>query len=605
MSKSPVELRIRSLVILGSLLMVLLTGIVAAASLSGLQRVAESNLVALHRRSEMADLRMLQLYVKNMYSYQSDYINTGDPVSLQGFLNTVLPLQEFRQKIRASIETEDARLNMNIISRQIDEYIALFTDEIVPARQREDDDALQVLTAQSQELIAQMDPFIQNMIAEYENRATEADQTAENTRTQTTLIVVGLSVVVGIIGLVSGILLARALSNSARQILLASEKVRQSEAALLESERFLNNIIENIPSIIFVKEAESLHYIKLNRAFELIFGVRDELLGKSDQEVWPHENIEAFRRADHEVLNSQKTVEVAEEIVTSTVLGERLFHTKKIPIFDENNVPRFILGISEDITERKRAEDEIHSLNAELEQRVLQRTRQLELSNRELESFAYSISHDLRTPLRAIEGYSHILLEEYSEGLDSQGQQYFERIRTNIKRMAQLIDDLLNMSRITRQQLEFKNVDLCLLGQESLKLLKETQPERDVEVHFPPSLMVYADPGLMRIVMDNLLGNAWKYTANCPKAVIDIGTFMEDGHPVYYMRDNGAGFDMAYAGNLFKPFHRLHKPEEYEGSGIGLAVVQRVIHRHGGRIWAVGAVDQGATFYFTLNTFVG
>ncbi len=237
---------------------------------------------------------------------------------------------------------------------------------------------------------------------------------------------------------------------------------------------------------------------------------------------------------------------------------------------------------------------------AELERRVKERTSQLEAANKELEAFSYSVSHDLRAPLRAIDGFSHVLLEDYSQRLDAEGQDYLSRVRQNCQRMAQLIDDMLDLSRVTRSEIIRRNVDLAVLAKEVVSVLQAADPDRQVEWMLPTQMQVEADENLMRIVLENLLGNAWKFTRRQPQPRIELGEQREGARRVFFVRDNGAGFDMTYVGKLFKAFQRLHSAGEFEGTGIGLAIVQRIIHRHGGRIWAEGRVGQGATFFFTL-----
>ena len=263
--------------------------------------------------------------------------------------------------------------------------------------------------------------------------------------------------------------------------------------------------------------------------------------------------------------------------------------------------------LEKQIAERKRAEEEVvqaklklEEANRTLEDRVQERTTALQASNHELESFSYSVSHDLRAPLRSINGFSQALLEDYNGKLDATGKNYLERVRAASQRMAQLIDDMLQLSRLTRGEMTYEPVDMSQLVQSIVSELKGRQPERRVDFVIKEELVAKGDARLLRVALENLLGNAFKFTGMHPSAVIEFGSVPHNGKPAYYVRDDGAGFDMVYADKLFGAFQRLHEATEFEGTGIGLATVQRIIHRHGGLIWAESAVEKGATFYFTL-----
>jgi PAS domain S-box-containing protein len=246
--------------------------------------------------------------------------------------------------------------------------------------------------------------------------------------------------------------------------------------------------------------------------------------------------------------------------------------------------------VARDISERKRAED------------ALARAKETaEAASRELEAFSYSVAHDLRAPLRGIDGFSQALLEDHTAMLDEEGREHLRRVRESAQRMAELIDDLLELSRVTRSELRRERVDLTALAQAAAARLRRAEPDRAVELTVSSGLSGSGDPRLLAIVLENLLGNAWKFTGKRAKARIEFGQSDDNGHSVYYVRDDGVGFDMAYAEQLFGVFQRLHGQREFEGTGIGLATVQRIIRRHGGRVWAEGEVDRGATFYFTLG----
>jgi signal transduction histidine kinase len=252
------------------------------------------------------------------------------------------------------------------------------------------------------------------------------------------------------------------------------------------------------------------------------------------------------------------------------------------------------------VSGRREVEARLQRVNEELEGRVLERTAQLEAANKELESFSYSVSHDLRAPLRSIDGFSQALIEDYGDRLDETATGYLNRVRAATQRMGLLVDDLLNLSRVTRSEMRRQTVDLSSFAKAIAGELRRQSPERSAEFVIQDGIGASGDPALLRSVMENLLENAWKFTSKHNDSRIEFGSVRENGNMAYFVRDNGAGFDMAYADKLFGAFQRLHSVSEYKGTGIGLATVQRIIHRHGGRVWATGEVGKGATFYFTL-----
>ena len=255
-----------------------------------------------------------------------------------------------------------------------------------------------------------------------------------------------------------------------------------------------------------------------------------------------------------------------------------------------------------DITERKAAEEKLHRLNAELEERVTSRTLALENANRELDAFSYSVAHDLRAPLRAINGFSSLVVEANRNKLDADSASYLARIQASALNMTQMIDDLLDLAHVSRREMHMADFDLSALASHAAAALAQAHPGRDIHLTVQTELRAHGDARLVRIALDNLLANAWKFTGHVGAACIEVGQTRQTGETVYFVRDNGAGFDMLYASKLFGPFQRLHGQQEFEGTGIGLSIVQRICLRHGGRVWGEGKVGQGATFYFTLGT---
>lgn len=322
--------------------------------------------------------------------------------------------------------------------------------------------------------------------------------------------------------------------------------------------------------------------------------------------------LEVFVQAVHEEDRQYVLDAVAEAIgaqvpyaadyrVRSSDHGFRWVSARGSATYDATGAPRMFSGVLVDITERKQMEQLLANTNEVLEQRVQARTAELEALNAELESFNYSVSHDLRAPVRGIEGFSQLLLEDCADELGESGKHYVSRIRTAVTRMGGLIDALLDLSRLSRTKIVPQSLDMSPLAASVIEDLREREPQREVLVCIEENLKVVGDRMLLRIVLENLLGNAWKFTKFTPEARIEVRRCVEDDAMVFVIQDNGAGFDMAYANKLFEPFQRLHTPTEFEGTGIGLATVQRIIHKHGGRIWAESEPGQGACFYFTLK----
>jgi PAS domain S-box-containing protein len=537
----------------------------------------------------------------------------------------------------------------------------------------------------------------------------------------------------------------------------AEDTLAARTAELEDTAQFLTVLLEMAPVGLFVKEAENLRFARWNRANEAIIGLTAaEVLGKTDYDFFPKQEADYFVAIDRGVLASPAVLDVPEEQVHTTHAGVRTLHTRKVRILGADGRPKYLLGVSEDITERKRSEAALRraaadtevtsailrslnatpdvtgafsgvadglriitgcervslivldedrqwftitaldrprselglkahfrltdtsaasdilagrphltlSLRAEgdypIEQQLLlagyearlvlplslggqvlgslnlawlapiqpadlplsrlyqitdavalamersrlwvetqQRAAELESANHELEAFSYSVSHDLRAPLRSINGFSHVLMEAYGATLPEEGQQYLQRVMGAGERMTQLIDDLLRLSRVTRTELQSELVDLSATARDIFVGLRAESGSRHVEEVVADDLTVWGDAQLLRVALENLIGNAWKFTRQQPLARIEFGR-TADAQAAFFVRDNGAGFDMTYAHKLFGAFQRLHTETEFPGTGIGLAIVRRVIHRHGGRVWAESAPGQGASFFFTL-----
>ena len=375
---------------------------------------------------------------------------------------------------------------------------------------------------------------------------------------------------------------------------------KTTEQMLLRERSLLRCLIDSIPDLIFFKDRESV-YLGCNKAFEGYVGLKEEeIVGRTDLDLFPREAGESFRDMDRKMLAEGRSWQ-NDEWIKYPDGRDVLLDTLKTPFFGADGQILGLIGISRNITSRKQAEKEIQALNTELEQRVRERTAQLEAANKELETFSFSVSHDLRAPLRHIDGFSRALLEDCAEQLDAAGKEHLLRLRQAGQRMAQLIDDLLMLSKVSRLDINRQPVNLSRMAQVITLELKQSKPERQVTARIEEDVTVNGDARLLRILMENLLANAWKYTGKRQDALIEFGAVYENGENVYFVRDNGVGFDMSYADKLFAPFQRLHRYDEFEGTGVGLATVQRIVHRHGGRIWAESSVGSGATFYFTLS----
>lgn len=343
---------------------------------------------------------------------------------------------------------------------------------------------------------------------------------------------------------------------------------------------------------------------------EVIFGGDVErILGYASSELtgglaqWEQlmhpDDLPAFHAERARVVTTQRPFKL-EYRVRHRNGSELVFQDNGYPLINSEGRISSIVGFRVDITARKRDEEKIRQMHNELEQRVTERTSELQFANREMEAFCYSISHDLRAPLRSIRGYSEIILQDFAEGLDHQVVEYLQRACDSTSRMNQLLDDLLRLSVISRGDLQREEVDLADIAKKAVNDFKSADPQRRVNFNLGAGLTVCGDTRLLQIALANLLSNAWKFTGKRPEAVIEFDSAEKNGERVFHVRDNGEGFNMEWRHRLFGVFERLHAAKDFPGTGIGLAIVQRIIHRHGGRVWAESKPNEGATFYFTL-----
>jgi PAS domain S-box-containing protein len=367
---------------------------------------------------------------------------------------------------------------------------------------------------------------------------------------------------------------------------------KRAEDALKESQKRLRMIITNVKDYAVITLDPQGLVTSWHGAARRIKGYRsEEIMGKHLSIFYLPEEV-AIGKPTIELETAKKSGRFEDDGWRVRKDGSQFWANVIVtPLQDQSGGVRGFLKITRDTTEKRKAEQEL-----------VRRSAELEAANKELESFSYSVSHDLRAPLRGIEGFSQALQEDYASVLDATGKNYLGRIRAGTRRMGVLIDDLLNLARVTRAEMHRENIDLSKMASDVAKELQAAEPDRHVTVKVGKGLAVDGDNRLVRVALQNLLGNAWKFTSKRPDARIEFGSLRSNGSKAYFVRDNGAGFDQAYAARLFGAFQRLHSMDEFPGTGIGLATVQRIIHRHGGKVWAEGAVNLGATIYFTLES---
>lgn len=367
-----------------------------------------------------------------------------------------------------------------------------------------------------------------------------------------------------------------------------------------ETNARLGRILDESLNEIYIFDSTDFRFLRVNRGAKENMGYReDELYLKHAYDIKPEFDKESFAETVGPLLRGE-----IEELNFETIHQRKDGTTYPVDVhlqISRSETPFVFVAIILDISERKEVERKLHEYREHLEEMVEERTHNLTAVNRELESFCYSVSHDLRAPLRSIDGFSQALLEDFGDDMDAAANDYLGRVRSSTQRMGQLIDDLLKLSRVVRSDMSKSLVDIAELAKGVRMQLCDAYPDRNVEFVVNGDMCVHADGRLILAMLENLIGNAWKFTAKKDCARIELGMEYQDGRKVYYIKDNGAGFDESYVHKLFEPFQRLHSMQEYEGTGVGLATVQRIVRRHGGEVWAKGKVDHGATVYFTLG----
>ena len=374
-----------------------------------------------------------------------------------------------------------------------------------------------------------------------------------------------------------------------------------AEQALRDSEKRYRTLISALTSVVWIANRSGEFTTEQSSWATYTGQTEDEYRGTGWRRAFQAEDRQAIERIWKQGMDSKQALECEARLWHATSARYHIVSLRAQPVLDTQEEIHEWVGTVTDIDDRRRAEDEIRRLNAELEERVKERTAQLQEANRELEAFSYSVSHDLRAPLRAIDGFSQAIMEDFAAKVDEVMRGYLTRIRSATLRMGQLIEDLLNLSRIARWDLVPLDVNLSDMARQIVNDLRQREPERKVDVSIWEDIVAHGDPRLLRVAFENLLGNAWKFTSKTAEPRIEFGVMRDGEKAVLFVRDNGAGFEMAYADKLFGAFQRLHGTNEFPGTGIGLATVQRIIHRHGGRIWCHGQPGKGAVFFFTVG----
>lgn len=573
-------------VVMGFAAALLMLCLVSIISIRSTRALVSQNQLEGDAFDELLHMTDLVSRLKDAETGQRGYLLTGEERYLQPYRDALAGLDADLKSLRQSgSNNPELRERLNRIEPLIRQKLAELEQTITLRREGGYDAAIAVVkTDKGRQLMDDIRNVLAEMRDQGEGRVKARAAEAAASARRTTIVIAVSCVVMVLIVLVAGLTVRRGLIAQ-----------RTAERDLREAEERFRLLVSSVQEYAILMLDTKGHVISWNSGAERIKGYKaHEIIGQHFSRFYPPEDQDKPAR---ELEIAKRTGRYEEEGWRVRKDGSRFWASVAVcAMRDEDGMLKGFAKITRDVTERKRNEDQIRKLNENLQNHSVR----LESANKELEAFSYSVSHDLRSPLRSIDGFSLALMEDHAAKLDPEARDYLQRVRAATKRMAQLIDDLLALSRVSRTELVRTKVDLSETARNVAAELQKTQPDRQAQFVIADGLNVEGDPHLLRIVLDNLLGNAWKFTAKRDGARIEFGSVGENGTRQFFIRDNGAGFDMNYAHKLFGAFQRLHANEEFAGTGIGLATVQRIINRHGGRISAEGVVGEGATFRFSL-----
>jgi PAS domain S-box-containing protein len=562
-------------ILLGFALSLTLLAAIGYVSFKTGKRFVESAERIDHTHQVMEALSVVLQDVKNGESSARGYIISNDDDFLEMFSGAGIQRIADQKKLESLVSDNPLQ---TIRAKQLDSISKarlLRLNEFILTQKREGISASSGITRSKvgRNMMAHVTQLVTEM--QDEERVLLAQRTEKLRNTAS------LNGIVNFLGTLGALLLLSAIYFLLR---IEIKRRNKAEEAIKNSDRFTSVILENIPNMIFVKDAPSLRFLRFNKAGEDLLGYSSkDLIGKNDYDLFPIEQANFFTEIDRAAMKSETAVTVKEEPIKTRLRGERWLRTHKITILDDKGDPLYLVGISEDITEIKKQQDAILQLN------------------QELEAFSYSVAHDLRAPLNGMNGLAGLFEKNYADKLDTEGIQMLGMLRTTSQSLSALIQDLLDFAKLGRQEIVRTKVDMNELGTLALKEASGTFLGNKPEIRFsevPPS---EGDKSMLKLVLINLFSNALKYSSKTATPVIEFGALDKGGKAIYFVKDNGVGFDQQYSDKLFRVFQRLHQQNEFDGTGVGLAIVERIITKHGGHVWAEGEPGKGATFYFNLS----